>query len=289
MKLITVVDGGGINGIYPATTVSELQRRGYLLTSDAYVGTSIGGVFSLFLGMGRPASVFLDLIRNEGKTIFRLPLRSLVDPLAIWRTKYDAENLESAMRYHFGEVNMAKCVTPTMVTSGQISNMKHLKVSSWEWPDFPIWKAAVATASAPYYFPPTEDGFFDGGTWANNPSLVGLLVGHKLWPGEPFKILSLGCGESPQYVLPREARKYGLARLAPILPRMLMSVGMEFSTEVAQVVLGKRYLRINPNLEAVPGDMDRVDDTHLRDMRALAIRHAYEQAPRIIEFLESDE
>src|SRR5439155_22290976 len=65
---------------------------------------------------------------------------------------------------------------------------------------FRIWEVAAATSAAPTYFPTfpvTDKGLFvDGGIWANNPSLVGMveaLILHRRL--EDVCMLSVGTGE----------------------------------------------------------------------------------------------
>ena len=64
---------------------------------------------------------------------------------------------------------------------------------------------ALATSAAPTYFRPTEDGGFrllDGGLWANNPIMVGVVEAITALGAsrERIRVLSLGCGSEPYRV-----------------------------------------------------------------------------------------
>ena len=66
-------------------------------------------------------------------------------------------------------------------------------------------KVAEATSAAPTIFRPLEDGgytFVDGGVWANNPIMIGLVDALTCFTveAEQVRILSLGCGDDPYIV-----------------------------------------------------------------------------------------
>ena len=78
-------------------------------------------------------------------------------------------------------------------------------------PDFfmdgkePMTKVAAATAAAPTYFRPLQDGgytFVDGGVWANNPIMIALVDAITCFDvsRDSIRILSLGCGSEPYTV-----------------------------------------------------------------------------------------
>jgi uncharacterized protein len=62
----------------------------------------------------------------------------------------------------------------------------------------PIWKIALATSAAPTFFPSCHDvdhiRLIDGGVWANNPTMVGIVeaAGVLGVPLESISVLSLG-------------------------------------------------------------------------------------------------
>jgi patatin-like phospholipase/acyl hydrolase len=75
--------------------------------------------------------------------------------------------------------------------------------------------AAMATAAAPTYFPVYKDRgrfFADGGVWANNPVMIGLVDGlacHQL-DRRQVHILSLGSGDTEIGIIEKHIRLGGL-------------------------------------------------------------------------------
>ena len=66
-------------------------------------------------------------------------------------------------------------------------------------------KVAAATAAAPTFFQPLEDGgytFVDGGVWANNPVMIALVDVLSCFDvsRQNLRILSLGCGDDTYVV-----------------------------------------------------------------------------------------
>lgn len=289
MKTILALDGGGVRGILPGMILAELQRRSGKGGEqfDLIVGTSTGGILGLFMALGKPASAAVDLYRCEAKSIFRAPLlRRVFDWAGLWRPRYTEHGIESALKRHFGDALMKDC-RPVAVTAAQIANMSSCVMRSWawQWVGAPAWVVGRATSAAPTYFPPTGDGYIDGGVWANNPSHVAMLLARELWPGEDYRLLSLGCGRRNTYALPRRTKHWGLLQLAPRLPEMLMGTGEDFAELVATTVLKDRYLRVQPDLEAVDSAMDRCDAAHIQDLAMLGRRSAHASVGRIQEFL----
>ena len=63
-------------------------------------------------------------------------------------------------------------------------------------------EVALSTSAAPLYFRPLDAGgyrYVDGGVWANNPTMIGLIEALTCFDIQPeqIRILSLGCGREP--------------------------------------------------------------------------------------------
>lgn len=175
---------------------------------DLVVGTSTGGIIALGLGLGFRASEILDFYRNYGPQIFGGNRFVLTLKQALWR-KYSHENLRRALEETFGDrlIGHAKTrlVIPSLnIDTGEVHLFKTALHERFE-RDYKVraFEAALATASAPTYFPlfRTSSDFplVDGGVWANNP--VGLAVVEAVgvlgWPRDRLKVLSIGCTDEP--------------------------------------------------------------------------------------------
>ena len=68
--------------------------------------------------------------------------------------------------------------------------------------EWKIWEACLATMAAPFYFPPFDDKFIDGGVMANNPTLDAMseIVNQADREGSDAKlalVVSIGTGVPP--------------------------------------------------------------------------------------------
>jgi patatin-like phospholipase/acyl hydrolase len=121
---------------------------------------------------------------------------------------------------------------------------------------------AMATAAAPTYFPVYKDQgrvFGDGGVWANNPVMIGLvdaLVCYQL-DRRQVHILSIGTGDTDIYVTAGQVLKGGLWHW-----REIMSAGMHLqsqnATGQAGLLIGRDHLiRLNaPPMREHPIGLD---------------------------------
>ncbi len=181
---VLALDGGGVRGIFAAAVLAELESRLSLEfhdTFDLIVGTSTGGIIALGLASGMTAQEALDFYKDEGRAIFSHPRRIS----RLWRHKYSREPLDQALREIFGDLTMNDLKSEVAVTAHEL-----VSGTTRVWKDdhhpalagggqLPVWKVAAATSAAPTFFDPvqigTADSHIDGGIWANNPAMVGIV------------------------------------------------------------------------------------------------------------------
>ena len=125
----------------------------------------------------------------------------------------------------------------------------------------PMTKVAAATAAAPTYYRPFDDGgytFVDGGIWANNPIMVGLVDALSCFDvsRHRIRILSVGCGASP-YTIDRWKKRFG----GLLAWRDIISAAMHFQSRSAVGMAGlligaDRITRVDAPLQGQPIDLD---------------------------------
>ncbi len=221
---ILSIDGGGIRGIYPAAFLAGLEER-YLGGAsvaqyfDLITGTSTGGVIAIGLAAGLTATNLRDLYVDRGCKIFP-PVRSGIDGAIerrlrnagrYFKFRYDRKALMQTLCDTLGNRKLGEAQTRLCIPSfeGRYSEVYIFKTPHH--PDFrkdaneQMTKVAAATAAAPTFFQPLQDGgyiFVDGGVWANNPVMIALVDALSCFdvPRERVRILSLGCGDDPYVV-----------------------------------------------------------------------------------------
>ncbi len=221
---ILSIDGGGIRGIYPAAFLAGLEER-YLEGAsvaryfDLIAGTSTGGIIAVGLAAGLKAADLCDLYIARGCEIFP-PTRSgilgaaqrLVRNTSRYvKYRYDRQALMRVLCDTLGDRKLGEARTRLCIPSFE---GRHGEVYIFKTPHHPdfrkdaseqMTKVAAATAAAPTFFRPLEDGgytFVDGDVWANNPIMIALVDVLSCFSvsRRRVRILSLGCGDDPYVV-----------------------------------------------------------------------------------------
>ncbi|PWK20017.1 CBASS cGAMP-activated phospholipase [Xanthomarina spongicola] len=217
---ILAIDGGGIKGLYSASILKKFEETFNCKTGDHFdmlCGTSTGGLIALALSLKISASDICDFYTDNGEKIFPkhketwLPYFGKVNHGLVKQVakggKYTDEGLKEALKEIFGDKLVEDCNNLFCIPSYSITEAKP-KVFKRDHSDLsrdnkaPIIDVALATSAAPTYFPMAESEFYDneqfvdGGVWANNPTLVGLLEALKYFVGngkpyDSIEILSL--------------------------------------------------------------------------------------------------
>ena len=220
---ILSLDGGGIRGVFPAAILADLESTylgGGSVTEyfDLITGTSTGGILALGLAAGMKASELLDLYMTRGREIFPPECRAIRKVLQFFIAGYGRGPLDQILEEVLGGMKLRDSQVRLCIPSldGKYGDVYVFKTPHH--PDFKrdgdelMAKVAAATSAAPTYFKALEAGyiFADGGVWANNPIMIGLveaLSSFKTTRSE-IAILSIGCGEDP-YTINRIQRGLG--------------------------------------------------------------------------------
>ncbi|MFA9394689.1 MAG: CBASS cGAMP-activated phospholipase [Halodesulfovibrio sp.] len=208
---VLTIDGGGVRGLYTAALLDDLTRHyaekkqtGALDLGKGFnliAGTSTGGILACALASGVPLDEIMDLYISEGQKIFPSPIPDKKPGLALWAARHsckssaDSQVFQNKLVEVFGEKTLenvylergiALCIPSVYASSmgSKVFKTPHL-------PSLTIDKkrlladVCMATSAAPIVFPISEqvdpgnsarkEHFVDGGLWANNPVLVGML------------------------------------------------------------------------------------------------------------------
>jgi patatin-like phospholipase/acyl hydrolase len=277
---ILSIDGGGIRGILPAAVLAELEHR-YLAGKsvgdyfDAIVGTSTGGIIALGLSIGKTARSIMDLYIDHGQEIFPGPGRDFFKMRNTWNAlhslqyyKYEADKLETHLRSAFeektvGDARRRLCV-PSFdgFTEVNVFKTPHHSDYKMDWKE-KLVTVARATAAAPSYFPVYKSGaryFADGGVWANNPVMIGLvdaLVCYKL-ERRQVHILSLGTGDTEIQFTENQIANGGLVHWRDIISSA-MHLQSQNATGQAGLLIGRDQL-LRLNASPMPDNPIALDD-----------------------------
>lgn len=186
---ILSIDGGGIKGLYSSTILEHLEKKYKCSISDHFdmlCGTSTGGLIALALSLKIPAEDISLLYMKKGRIIFKKDVFIGIKQL-IYKGKYSNKNLKESLTDIFGnktisESNNLLCIPAYNYTDGNTCVFKfdHSEGGLTRDNNIKYTDIALATSAAPTYFPIIEieefgKQYIDGGLWANNPSLVGLI------------------------------------------------------------------------------------------------------------------
>ena len=228
------LDGGGMRGIYTAAFLARLTDqfgrirgepaldlgRGF----DLITGTSTGAIVGCALAIGRPMAEIVDLYREHGPKIF--PHRIAGRGSAIYRATQGSryvragdKALRKALESVLGDTTMldvyrgrgiSLSIPAVLMSEHRAWVFKKTPCSGVRDENYPLVDVCMASSAAPIYRslaavddPDTPGGpqqvFADGGLWANNPIMVGLVDALTIAaPDRPIEIFSLGTCPRPE-------------------------------------------------------------------------------------------
>ena len=298
---ILSVDGGGIKGIFPAAILTYLEEHclgGQPIGDyfDLIAGTSTGGIIALGLGAGLTARSLLDLYVNEGHRVFPPKQRTggwLRKLSQLFRNRYDRTALDEMLWQTLGTKTLRESRYRLLIPA---TEAKHGDPAVYKTPHHPGYfldgdksmaEVAAATSAAPTYLKPVvQDGYIllDGGVWANNPTMMGLIEALTCFTveRENIAILSIGCGQDGFQINSKQAAGAG-----PVQWREIIYVAMHYQSltavNQAGLLIGRdKVTRLDRPEGAEPIDLDDWDKARrLLPEEALAVAEQY--ADRIAE------
>ena len=174
-----------------------------------------------------------------------------------FRSKYDSKFLADFLFSKLGDITLGEIEKPLILNAtnasvGDIHVFKSFYQQQKRKGDYvrdgevPLYKAVLASCSAPIYFDPVDINgtlICDGGIWANNPSLVGYTEAIRNFRTEKIKILSLGTGQARQVY--RLAKRWGFCTgwKKTKLVNFLMSCQTKFPQNVLSLIIGPEKVR----------------------------------------------
>lgn len=188
---------------------------------DLIVGTSTGAIVGCAAAFGCPMNEVVELYRSHGAKIFPQKLKSdfTVIGQMLTRSKYLKQGrlaLQAALEQVLGNETIGEVyarrgiglLIPAVEMSQQrawVFKTAHLGTHRDD--NVRLVDVCMASSAAPLYRSlaavPADDGlggmrvFADGGLWANNPVLVGLIDALKMRENAPIEIYSAGTFPRP--------------------------------------------------------------------------------------------
>lgn len=225
---ILSIDGGGIEGLWTLYVLEEIEKKFCKKNEtlmdyfDMICGTSTGGLIVLGISTRKKISDIIkiyednvgDLFPNYENNCFLIKIiKSCYMMICqLLGSKYSDKIMSKICNEHFSEkklldVNNLLCIPAYCISDGKPTIFKypHKEGSLYFDRDVLLKDVIISATAAPTYFPAHEilnttyrNGIYaDGGIWANNPTLIGIIEAARYFVGEKLEykhceILSLG-------------------------------------------------------------------------------------------------
>lgn len=197
---ILSIDGGGIKGLYSSTIIEHLETKYDCSISDYFdmlCGTSTGGLIALALSLKIPASTLSNLYMEKGSKIFpNTPILNTIKQV-LWGGKYKDKQLKKNLQEIYGDrklgdSNNLLCIPTYSLTDARpwVFKFDHKEGQLDRDNKARYVDVALSTSAAPTYLPLCEIDYYDnkqfvdGGVWANDPTMVGLIEALKYFVGK---------------------------------------------------------------------------------------------------------
>jgi patatin-like phospholipase/acyl hydrolase len=260
---ILSIDGGGIRGIFPAHILSCISTRLHIPMIEKIqliTGTSTGSIIAAGLACGIDADKIVALYRKKGESIFT-PRFSFFPRFIrpMFHSVYNNNPLYEELTNIFQDIKLGDIKTPLIIPATDIGNGSvHVfksKFSNEFTRDENVYvrDAVMASCSAPTFLDPTTVNEYllaDGGLWANNPSLIGMIDAQRRLGVSKcdIQILSIGTGHAKKAYGTEAKKNWGFmcAWKRKEFVNFIMSLQAQATYNYLQLMLEKeQILRLN--------------------------------------------
>ena len=282
---VLALEGGGLKGVFAAAALAELEADfGTRIVEhfDLITGTSAGGLIALGLAAGCSPEQIVQFYLDEGRKIFPT---SMLRRLRRVRRPYDPTPLRDALEQMFGPLTLDDSKIRLAIPSfDQTSNDVYL----FRTPHHPklrrdhrelLVDVGLATSAAPTFLPAHQHRglrLIDGGVWANNPTMVGMVEALATCgaPAEVVHILTIGTTTEVVHRSNRLDDGSPLRWLRTIVDVAFRGQALAASNH-AQLILGRDHVhRLDVQLPRGLHSLDRVDAKNLVGHARAASRKA---------------
>lgn len=322
---ILSIDGGGIKGLYSASILASFEKKtGKNITDyfDMICGTSTGGLIAIGLANGMSAQSLVDLYMNQGSKIFPTSDNNFIRGFQnsyktikqiFFLSKHSVRPLKSILEDLFGDKTMngsnnLLCIPSFNLTNGQPKVFKKSGNQTEHFVDdnIKLVDIALATSAAPSYYPIHEHKgvlYTDGGVWANNPSLCGLLEALDYYVGDVkefdnYSILSIASIDNPNGWITTLNKSKSIIGWKEKMFQTALDGQSYFTDYFLLKIIPKinpkgNYIRIkSPELSKAQMNvitMDRADKKTLQTIQSLGshVGNTFATKPEILDFFKT--
>ena len=189
---ILCIDGGGIKGLFSAQILAKFEEVYDTKISEQFdliCGTSTGGIIALAASANISMSDVVNFYKEKGPKIFAQKRKKNLGKLWLkikqicYKGKYSNEELRKALAEVFKDKKIYEssnllCIPAFDIITATPRVFKRDYKKFTEDNKKTYVDVALATSAAPTYLPIhnlESSQYVDGGVWANNPSLFGLM------------------------------------------------------------------------------------------------------------------
>ncbi len=291
---ILSLDGGGLKGLFSAALLAEFEADlGISIVDhfDLIVGTSTGGLVALGLGAGFAPQEIVDFYVSEGPKVFGRPRGRLRNAR---RAKYSPERLKSALEGLLDERTLGSSQRPLVIPSYSLDaqdvylfKTPHHRHLTRDWRELMV-DVAMATTAAPTFLPAyalRNHRLIDGGLWANNPTLVGVVEAVSMFnvPLSDIRVLSLGATEDVRHLGTTLNRAGWLQWVMKGGAAILRAQNLGTFHAAEHLIGPTKIDRINA---VVPEGLFQLDRINVTRLRALAEDVSRRSGPRVSPYME---